>query len=342
MRGSHASGTTPFMLSASKEEVFRTDLEPHRRAITLHCYRMLGSFQDAEEIAQESLLRGWQRLEELRSSGATKAWLYRIATNACLDRLKGRRRRALPDQVAPPADPERPLGLPAHQEPWVEPAPDALLDVPDDPRRRPDARASARESISLAFITALQLLPPKQRAALLLVDVLGWRPREAADLLKTTEVSVNSLLQRARNKLETRRAEPEPPATPDDAALLARFIATWESGDLAAFTALLAEDAVLSMPPQPEWYAGRAAIRRFFERIRATDPRQYRLVPLRANGSPAVALYARTGEGGAYQAAGITVLSTGQGGSISRMTRFSMPRLFPRFGLPERWTEASS
>jgi len=162
----------------SRDDAFRIELEPHRRAITLHCYKMLGSLHDAEEIAQESLLRAWERLDELRSSGAAKAWLYRIATNACLDLLKARRRRALPHQVAPPADPEQPLGQPAHEALWIEPAPDALFDVPADPQQHPEAQASLHESVSLAFITALQLLPAKQRAALLLVDVLGWRPRE--------------------------------------------------------------------------------------------------------------------------------------------------------------------
>ena len=161
------------MLSGSKDEPFRTQIEPHRRAITAHCYRMLGSLQDAEEVAQESLLRGWQRLDELRSSDASKAWLYRIATNACLDRLKQRRRRVQSHQVAPQADPERPMGPPVHEYLWIEPAPDALLEIPADAGLQPDTRASMHESISLAFITALQLLPAKQRAALLLVDVLG-------------------------------------------------------------------------------------------------------------------------------------------------------------------------
>jgi RNA polymerase sigma-70 factor (ECF subfamily) len=322
------------MLAQSRDQAFRTHLEPHRRALTLHSYRMLGSIQDAEEIAQESLLRGWERLEELRSSGSAKAWLYRIATNACLDRLKGRRRRALPHQVVPAADPGRPVG-PPQEGLWIEPAPDALLEVADDPRQRPDARASRHESIGLAFITALQLLPPKQRAALLLVDVVGWRPRETADLLKTTEVSVNSLLQRARKNLEARDVEPQPPAGAEDAALLRRIIATWESGDLDALTALLAEDAVFSMPPQAEWYAGRAAIRRFFERFLVTDPRRYRLVPIGANGSLAVGVYAGPIGGGPCDAVAITLFSVRRG-LVSRITKFTMPRLFPRFALPER------
>ncbi|UJR82369.1 Hypothetical protein I5071_44340 [Sandaracinus amylolyticus] len=317
-----------------KDEAFRTHVEVHRRAITLHCYRMLGSLQDAEEVAQESLLRAWQALDDLRSSGATKAWLYKIATNACLDLLKSRRRRALPRELARPADPEHPFGAPTSEAVWIEPAPDALLEVPDDSAPRPDARLSMRESIGLAFVTALQILPPKQRAALLLVDVLGWTPRETAPLLETTEVSVNSLLQRARKNLETRREEASASMTPEEEALVQRFVTTWESRDLDAFTALIAEDAVLSMPPQPEWYAGIAAIRRFYERFLAADPRAYRLVPIAANGSPAVAKYARSSAGD-HEPVAITVLSFREG-RVSEITNFLLPRLFPLFGLPER------
>jgi RNA polymerase sigma-70 factor (ECF subfamily) len=303
---------------------------------------MLGSLQDAEEVAQESLVRGWQRLDELRSSSATRAWLYRIATNACLDLLKSRkrRRRALPFLVAPPASPDESIGPPAHEDAWIEPAPDTLLEAPDDDSQgQPDARASMRESIGLAFITVLQLLPPKQRAALLLVDVLGWRPRETADLLKTTVVSVNSLLQRARRAVETQEPDDSSATAVEDERLLRRFIATWQSGDLDAFAALLAEDAVLSMPPHPEWYAGRAAIQRFFIRLRAVAPRRYRMLPIRANGSPAIAFYRASG-GGAFEAAAIAVLSFRQG-YVARITRFDSPRLFRSFGLPERPPEES-
>jgi RNA polymerase sigma-70 factor, ECF subfamily len=323
------------MTSSSRDEAFRTQLEPHRRAISAHCYRMLGSLEDAEEIAQDSLLRAWQRLDELRENAAAKAWLYRIATNACLDRLKQRRRRRVqPHLAVPVADPERPIGPPDHERLWIEPAPDALFDLPDDAGKRPDAQASMHENVSLAFITALQLLPPKQRAALLLVDVLGWRPRETAELLKTTEVSVNSLLQRARKNLDAASIEPQPLPGPRDVEAVRRYVAIWESGNLDAFTAMLAQDAVVSMPPQVAWYTGHAAIRRFFERALAT-PRRLRFVSLRANGAPAVAVYTRSVEDGAYRAAGITVLCM-RGGLIAQVTRFVMPHLFPRFGLPER------
>ena len=327
------------MLAESKDDAFRTQLEPYRRPITLHAYRMLGSLQDAEEVAQESLVRGWEHLDELRAGGAAKAWLYKIATNACLDRLKARRRRALPPAVAPAADPAQAPGPPAHEGMWIEPAPDAWLEVPADAEQRPDARAMRHESIALAFITALQLLPPKQRAALLLVDVLGLSPRETAGLLETTEVSANSLLQRARKNVETRVVEPRPPTGPDETALLGRLIDTWERGDLDALTGLLAKDAVFSMPPHAEWYAGRAAIRQFFERFFVADPKRFRLVPVGANGSLAVGVYAAPIEGGTFDPVAIT-LFTIRDGLVAEITKFTMPQLFPSFGLPEHLPDA--
>jgi len=321
------------MVARRSEESFRTLFEPHRRSITLHCYRMLGSLQDAEEIVQETLLRAWQRQAEVKSSSATRAWLYKIATNACLDVLKTRRRRALPHLVAPSASTATRLGPPADDRLWVEPAPDTLLDVEDDPGQRPDERVSLRESIGIAFITALQFLTPKQRAALLLVDVLEWRPEETAKLLETSVVSVSSLLQRARKSVEAREKDSAPPeASSSDAALLRRYITTWESGDLDAFTALLADDVLLSMPPQPEWFAGREAVRGFLAGL--LNERRYRLLPLGANASPAVAVYRRPmTSNAAYEPAGVIVLAI-RGGRVSQMTRFTFPRLFPLFGLP--------
>jgi RNA polymerase sigma-70 factor (ECF subfamily) len=318
------------------EEDVRTQLEPHRRAITLHCYRMLGSLQEAEEIAQESLLRAWQRFEDRRSSSSTRAWLYKIATNACLDLLRTRqRRRALPHLLAPPATPGAAFGPPLHEEVWVEPAPDSLFDASDVAEPGPDRRVSLRESIGLAFITALQFLSPRQRAALLLVDVLGWRPEETASHLDTSTASINSLLQRARKGVESRTEADEAAFAPSDEALLRRYIATWESGDLDAFAALLAEDARLSMPPQPEWYAGRDAIRRFLADIMATQPHRYRLVPVAANGQSAVAVYTAPLAGGDFRGEAINVVSM-RDGQVTHMTRFAAPRLYPLFGLPER------
>jgi RNA polymerase sigma-70 factor (ECF subfamily) len=322
------------MSARANDESFRTLFEPHRRQITLHCYRMLGSLQDAEEIVQESLLRAWQRRDEVRAAGALRAWLYRIATNACLDQLrKSRRRRSLPHLIASPATELR-LGAPADEWHWVQPAPDTLLDLEDDAGQRPDERVSALESIGLAFITALQLLSPKQRAALLLVDVLGWQPQEAAALLETSVPSVNSLLQRARGSVAARREEHAPrPVTDADADLLRRFISTWESGDLDAFSAMLADDALLSMPPQPEWFAGRDAVSRFFGAIWAADPARRRLLPLAANGGLAVATYRRPPTPGAqYEASSITLVNI-CAGRVAQLTRFGLPQLFPLFGL---------
>jgi len=327
-----------FMAGGAGEQSFRTAFEPHRRSITLHCYRMLGSLQDAEEIAQEALFRGWQRQDELRSAGAARAWLYKIATNACLDLLKTRRRRTLPHLAGPAQNAETPLGGLADEVLWVEPAPDSLCEAAGNAAERPDVRVSLRESIGLAFISALQYLPPKQRAALILVDVLGWRPQETAELLDATVVSVNSLLQRARNSVDARRddgAASQAPSSEDD-ALLRRYITTWEAGDLGAFAALLADDVRLTMPPQPEWFAGRDAVHRFLVSILRAEAREFRCLPIAANGGLAAAIYARPlTHDVEYEGAAINVIAI-RGGLIAEMTRFASPGLFPLFGLPAR------
>jgi RNA polymerase sigma-70 factor, ECF subfamily len=322
--------------AGTSDESFRIRFEPHRRPITRHCYRMLGSLQDAEELTQEVLLRAWERQDDVRSLSATRSWLYQIATNACLDQLaKIRRRRTLP-QLAAPSSTTLQLGPATEAWAWVEPAPDTLLDLEDGTGQRPDEQISSRESIGLAFIAALQFLSPKQRAALLLVDVLGWKPHEAAAVLQTSVVSVNSLLQRARSSVDARRqglASPtEVPSS--DEALLRRFINTWETGDLDAFATLLTDDALFSMPPQPEWFTGREAIRRFFAFAWSVVPGERRLLPLRANGGPAVAIYNRPpGPNTVFQASAITLL-TFRSERVSQMTRFALPKLFARFGLP--------
>jgi RNA polymerase sigma-70 factor (ECF subfamily) len=325
------------MTAGPSDDAFRANFEPHRRSITLHCYRMLGSLQDAEEIVQETFLRAWQRQAEAGSS-SMRAWLYKIATNACLDQLlKVRRRRALPHLVAPSSSASARLAAPTDERLWVEPAPDALLDVEDDAGQRPDERAPLRESIGLAFITALQFLSPKQRAALLLVDVLEWKPQEAAELLETSLFSVNSLLQRARKSVAAQRVgSATRPLSSSDRALLQRFIAAWESGDADAFTALLTDDALFSMPPQPEWFEGREAVGQFFAAMWSAQPGRRRLLPLAANGGPAVAVYRQPmTANAAYEPGGITLLAL-HDGQISQITRFGSPRLFALFGLPTR------
>jgi RNA polymerase sigma-70 factor (ECF subfamily) len=322
------------MIDGASDEAFRALFEPHRRSITRHCYRMLGSLQDAEEVVQETLLRAWQRQDELRVPSALGSWLYKLATNTCLDHLlKARRRRALPHLVAPAQSGVVRFGARTDERLWVEPLPDTLLDVEDAAAPPPDERASMRESVGLAFITALQSLSPKQRAALLLVDVLGWKPEETAELLEASVFSINSLLQRARKTIATARADTAPPdVSSSDAALLRRFIATWESGDLDAFSALLADDAILSMPPQPEWYAGRDAIREFFAAVWSASLGRRRILALAANGWPALAVYRLT-PNAVYEPSGIMLLAI-RGGHISQMIRFDFPRLFALFGLP--------
>jgi RNA polymerase sigma-70 factor, ECF subfamily len=323
--------------NASRNDQFEKELEPHRRAITMYCYRMLGSLHEAEDVAQETLTRAWSRLGELRSHGAIRGWLYRIATNTCLNALKARRRRLLPHLIALPASAPAPLGAPLHDDQWIEPAPDSLLEVPARNELNPEARVILRESIGLAFIVALQNLSPKQRAVLLLIDVLGWQPSETAELLEASVVSVNSLLQRARSRMQSRArgaASSSRVQTEVDAALLRRYIETWESGDLESFAALLAEDAILSMPPQPEWFLGRESIYRFLQTVRPAYAGQYRLLPMRANGVPAFAAYKQRDVESTYRAATIMLVSA-TAGYITEIVRFAAPALFPSFGLPQ-------
>jgi RNA polymerase sigma-70 factor (ECF subfamily) len=325
------------MIAQQRDAEYLARLEPHRRAIKAHCYRMLGSLHDAEDVTQDVLLRAWQRLSEVKSADSTRAWLYKIATNACLDLFKSRRQRTLPHMLGAAARPGTPLG-PPQEGIWVEPAPDALFDRADDHGRGPEAQASLRESVSLAFIIALQSLPPKQRAVLLLIDVLEWRPPETADLLETSVASVNSLLQRARRRISERAPNPESPSqtsSADEETLVQRYVETWERGDLAAFTALLAEDATLSMPPLPQWFAGRDDIRQFLVTLLPAWPAQFRLVPLRANGSPAIAVYRQEAVRGAHEAHAIISMRV-RGGRIAQLTAFAMRDLFGLLGLPDQ------
>jgi RNA polymerase sigma-70 factor (ECF subfamily) len=303
------------MTGGRSDESFRALFEPHRRPITRHCYRMLGSLQDAEELTQEVLLRAWERRDDVRELSATRAWLYQIATNACLDQLKVRRRRTLPHLVTP-ASSALQMSPPTDECAWLEPAPDTLFELED---------------------SAAQSLSPKQRAALLLVDVLGYKPQETAAVLETSVVSVNSLLQRARSSVDARRADLAPPeVASSDEALLRRFIAAWEGGDLDAFAALLSDDARFSMPPQLEWFVGREAIRRFFAFAWTALPGERRLIPLRANGGPAVAVYNRLPTANAvFQANALTLLTFRQQ-RVTEMTRFGDKTLFARFGLPPK------
>jgi RNA polymerase sigma-70 factor (ECF subfamily) len=313
--------------------------EPLRRQIKVHCYRMLGSLHEAEDTVQETYLRAWRSFETFEG-GSFRAWLYKIATNVSLDALASRKhvQRLLPDQRAP-ATAEMPDGTPATDVAWLEPYPDSNLEGIADDAPNPEARYTSREAVKLAFVAAIQELPPRQRAALILCDVLGWAAAEAATLLGGSTASINSALQRARETLAKRYPDGRPAQAPrPDAAqqtLLDRYLRAWEGLDLDSFVSLLKEDATYTMPPLPQWYAGREAIRAFFGWAWKSYG-GFRLVPTAANRQPAFAVYSRSGAEGPWAAHSIQVLSLEQN-AISGLTLFvkpTGPKLFRAFGLP--------
>jgi RNA polymerase sigma-70 factor (ECF subfamily) len=320
-------------------DAFERLTEPYRRELQLHCYRMLGSLQDAEDLVQETLLRAWRAIDRFEGRSSFRSWLYRIATNACLNALARRQsaRRLLPEAHGPPSD-RLPAGAPAIEIAWLEPYPDTLLEGIADTTPGPDARYEQHEAVQLAFVAAIQHLPARQRAVLLLRDVLGWTAAETAVLLDASVPSVNSALQRARATLGKRLPNDRAPgkAPPDDRqrVLLERYVQTWESADLDGFVALLREDAILSMPPHPQWYLGPAAIRRFLSYAwSAGGPGGRRFLPTAANGQPAFALYAHGRTATDFPAHSIW-LPTLRGDAIAGLTGFIDARLFARFGLP--------
>jgi RNA polymerase sigma-70 factor, ECF subfamily len=308
---------------AGDRDAFASLVVPYRRGIHVHCYRMLGSLQDAEDILQEVLLRAWRRLGTFEGRSSVHGWLYRIATNACLDALKHRRRRLLPDSYAAADDPSAPPA-PALDLPWLEPYPDRLLDGDAaDPARRYEAR----EAIGLAFVATIQYLSPRQRAVLILRDVLGFSADETAATLETTIDSVNSLLKRARLALEG-RFERRASLTEDEQALTARYVDAWEAADVDGLVALLSEEARMTMPPTPSWYEGRAAVGAFLVRFFAGPGRGSRLLVTSANRQPAVAVY--TAHGGLLAVQVLTI----DRGRIEAITGFTDPALFLFFALP--------
>jgi RNA polymerase sigma-70 factor (ECF subfamily) len=319
---------------AGDGDAFRELTDPHRAELQLHCYRMLGSFQDGEDALQDSLLAAWRALGEFEGRASIRTWLYRIATNRCLNARRAASRRPAKEWDVPKVEPPDPTRL--GEVVWLEPFPDALLEDALDVPLGPEARYEQTESISLAFVTALQVLPPRQLAVLVLRDVLGFHANEVADMLDTTVDSANSALKRARATLERRRppsAGREPPPasdSPSENAIVAKFVRAYESADLDALVALLTDDVFVSMPPMPFEYEGRDAVARFCASIFRSG-RRFELVPTRANGQPAFGAYLRAPTGISH-GVGLFVLTL-SGDRISAMTRFENTVL-PRFGLP--------
>ena len=313
---------------------FREVTEPYHRELQVHCYRMLGSFQDAEDALQDTLLAAWQGLGGFDGRASIRTWLYRIATNRCLNARRSISRRRAKEWDVPNV--ERPEPTRLGEVVWLEPFPDALLEGATGMPPGPEAIYEQNESVSLAFVTALQVLPPRQLAVLLLRDVLGFPSSEVANMLDSTVESVNSALKRARASLQRRQlpaAEHAPapaPGSPGEEALVARFVRAWESADLDALVALLTDEVFVSMPPMPFEYEGRDAVAGFCASIFGAD-RRFDLVPTRANGQPAFGAYLRAPDGISH-GVGIYVLALA-GDRICAMTRFENS-LLPWFGLP--------
>jgi RNA polymerase sigma-70 factor (ECF subfamily) len=309
---------------ADDEAAYRRLVEPHRRELHAHCYRMLGSVQDAEDALQDALLRAWRGLDRFEGRSSPRSWLYRIATNTCLDAIAKRPKRILP------IDNEQPV----FEGVWLEPFPDELLE--DDGAAAPDARYEARENIELAFIAALQHLPANQRAVLILREVLGFSAKEVAGMLETTPASVNSAMQRARASVDERLPERSQQETlrslGDDEIreLVERYIDAWDRGDVDAVVTMLAADATFSMPPNVEWFRGREVIRDFLPRGPLSIPRRF--VRARANGQLAFGTYKL--EDGEWLATAIHVITLDASGAITDAIAFLDASLFPRFGLP--------
>jgi RNA polymerase sigma-70 factor (ECF subfamily) len=316
-------------------EAFRELTEPYRRELLAHCYRMLASAQDAEDVLQETMLAVWQNLDGFEERASLRTWLYRIATNRCLNALRSASRRPAVQAIPGGAGPPEPSG--ASEVTWLEPYPDLLLEGIPDRQPGPEARYEASEAISLAFVTALQLLPPRQRAALILCDVLGYRAAEAAGMLDTSYGAVASALKHARATMTRHASAPdrgEPPPLPRSAAereLIRKLTSAYTAADLDGLLALLTDDVRLSMPPGPFEYHGRAVAAQGLGQLFAQGHR-YRLIETRANGQPAFALYRKDPHAGILHASGLLVITL-TGPRISAMTMFA-PGFLARFGFP--------
>jgi RNA polymerase sigma-70 factor (ECF subfamily) len=305
---------------------FEALFDRHRRELHVHAYRMLGSIHDAEDAVQEAFLRAWRGIGTFEGRSSIRRWLYRIATTACLDELERRPRRVLPNAIASPADPTQPPAPPAEL-PWLTPYPDALL---------PEDAVIGKESIRLAFVAAMQQLPPRQRAALILRDVLSWSAKETASALGTTVAATNSILQRARATMSEQHL-PNDETSVEERALVERYVDAWERADVPALVALLSEDARMTMPPTPSWYDGRSSIGTYLAEFVFSDrgPGPLRLVTTRANMQPALAVYQV--EDGVPRPFALKVLAV-RGGAIAEITGFVDPSLFPIFGLTDEFS----
>ena len=319
------------------EDAFRRLVEPHQRELHAHCYRMLGSLQDAEDALQETLLRAWRGLSGFTGRSSVRTWLYRVATNACLDAIARRPKRVLPIDYGPPTTHPGDPGEPLVESVWVEPYPDETLGLPDG-HAAPEARYEQREAVELAFIAALQLLPARQRAVLILREVLGFSAREASETLDTSVASVNSALQRARKAVEERLPQRTQQATLRQLGderireMVERYVDAWARGDVESLSALLAEDAAFSMPPWANWWRGRETIASFAQEASESCAKSL-TVRTRANGQLAIAYYQLEADTGRHVPVAIDVLSL-EGALIKEITAFATPRIFPRFGLP--------
>jgi RNA polymerase sigma-70 factor, ECF subfamily len=319
------------------EDAFRRVVDDHRGELHAHCYRMLGSLHDAEDALQETLLRAWRGLPGFGGRSSLRSWLYKIATNVCLDVIAGRGKRVLPMDYGPASAPGQGGGEPFIESVWVEPYPDEALGLADG-YAAPDARYEQREAVELAFIAALQHLPATQRAVLILREVLGFSAREVSEALDTTVASVNSALQRARSAVEERLPERSQQATLRSLGdeqmreLVDAYVEAWARADVDTLRALLADDAVFSMPPWPMWWRGGDAIAGFAETA-VEVCNESRKVATRANGQLAIASYSLDPATGRSEAGAIDVF-TFEGAVIKEITAFVTPEIFPRFGLP--------
>jgi RNA polymerase sigma-70 factor (ECF subfamily) len=341
-RESEPSGSTRELelLQAAQggdQQAFATVVEPYRRELLAHCYRMLGSYADAEDALQETLLRAWRALSRFERRSSMRAWLYRIATNRSLTAIERRPKRVLPIDYAPAADPHDGPADPVGDPIWLEPYPDLEL----SPKRPagPEAHYEQREAVELAFIAALQNLPARQRAVLILRDVLGFSARETAGVLETTPVAIDSALQRAHKTVDDRlpsRSQQQTLRLLGDerlSALVERFVNAWEHNDIDGVVSLLAEDARMVMPPLPSWYSRRAQIADFLRSYPFRAGRRWKLVPTFSNGQPALATYEWNGSTDAFTAHSISVLTL-RGSEIEEITAFLSPELLKPFALP--------